>query len=485
MAASDATREISLEQLRETMIDLERSHRHERQLRFESEGLLEGLQALTEAHDMGQVFDNLSRVLRRFVPFENAFILLATVEGQLKPFRATSPIFDGMEWRAGEMMRRVLGGQIVCCFDIAQVPEWQEQPAAVRTSVRSVIHAPLRTETLTAVLVFVHSRLAFFTADHVRLLERLAPLGNQALANIEYLQMLKDRARELRESNEMLETSHLQLLQSEKMASIGQLAAGVAHEINNPLGFVLSNLGSLELYVNELLEVLSAYEILEATLPESSPALHQVHGIKARVDLDYLRQDVLQLVQESREGCVRVRDIVRDLKDFSCAEMTEDWQPSNVEKGLDSTLSLSLNEFKYKVELVKQYGGVPDIECLPSQLNQVFLNLIVNAEQSIEGQGRIWVRTGREGETVWVEIADEGQGIPAKYMSRIFDPFFTSKPVGQGTGLGLSLSYSIVRRHNGRIDVDSEPGCGSRFRIWLPIKHIEASANQAPGCAGQ
>ncbi|MBK7285289.1 MAG: hypothetical protein IPI83_14060 [Sphingomonadales bacterium] len=203
------------------------------------------------------------------------------------------------------------------------------------------------------------------------------------------------------------------------------------------------------------------------------------------MDLVYLRQDVLQLMQESREGCVRVRDIVRDLKDFSCAEMTEDWQPSNVEKGLDSTLSLSLNEFKYKVELVKQYGGVPDIECLPSQLNQVFLNLIVNAEQSIEGQGRIWVRTGREGETVWVEIADEGQGIPAKYMSRIFDPFFTSKPVGQGTGLGLSPSYSIVRRHNGRIDVDSEPGCGSRFRIWLPIKHIEASANQAPGCAGQ
>lgn len=478
---SDATRTVSLEELRAAMVDLERSRQHERQLRFESEGLLEGLQALTEARDTQQVFDKLSRVLRRFVPFEDAFILLAAGDGRLRPLRATAPIFEELEWRAGEMLSRVLGGQTVCVFDIGQVPEWQGQPEAVRARVRSVIHAPLRTETLTAVLVFVHSLPAFFTADHVRLLERLAPLGNQALASIDYRQKLEERARELNESNEALKTSHLQLLQSEKMASIGQLAAGVAHEINNPVGFVLSNLGSLELYVQELLEVLSAYEVLEATPAPSGPALLNVHQIKARVDLDYLRHDVLQLVQESRNGCERVRNIVQDLKDFSRAGLTEDWQAANVEDGLDSTLNITANEFKYKAELVKEYGGVPDIDCLPSQLNQVFLNLIVNAGQAIEGKGRIWARTGRDGEAIWVEIADDGRGIAAKNLNQIFDPFFTTKPVGQGTGLGLALSYGIVRKHNGRIEVHSEPGRGSRFRVWLPIRHVEAQSEEIHG----
>ncbi len=474
MPASDATHEVSLEQLRETMVDLERARRHERQLRFESEGLLEGLQALTEAHDTTQVFDHLSRVLRRFVPFEDAFMLLASGADELRPVRATSPVFEGLVWHTGQMLRRVLGGNIVCVFDIGQVPEWQQQPAAVRNRVHSVIHAPLRTETRNAVLVFVHSQPACFTTDHVRLLERFAPLGNQALASIEYRQRLEAQTRELRAANEALQTTHLQLLQSEKMASIGQLAAGVAHEINNPVGFVLSNLGSLAQYVQELLEVLSAYEGLEAALLPSVPALTQVHDIKAHVDLDYLKQDVIQLLQESRDGCIRVRNIVQDLKDFSRVGSTETWQLANVETGLDSTINIGLNEFKHHIEVVKEYGGVPDIECLPSQLNQVFLNLIVNAAQSIERQGRIRVRTSHDGEAIWVEIVDNGRGISPANVSRIFDPFYTTKPVGQGTGLGLSLSYGIVQKHHGRIEVDSEPGRGSRFRIWLPIRRIEA-----------
>jgi len=478
MAASDATREISLEELRETMVDLEQARRHERQLRFESEGLLEGLQALTEARDTGQVFDKLSRVLRRFVPFEDAFMLLAGASGELRTVRATAPVFEGLHWRAGKMLQRVLDGQIVCVFDLAEVPEWQDQPAAVRNRARSAIHAPLRSETLNAVLVFVHAQPAFFTADQVRLLERFAPLGNQALISIEYRQQLEERARELRAANDALETSHLQLLQSEKMASIGQLAAGVAHEINNPVGFVLSNLGSLAHYLDDFLEVLSAYERLEAELPPSLPGLSALRALKARVDLGYLRRDVLLLLQESHDGCTRVRDIVQDLKDFSRAGGAEVWQAANVEAGLDSTLNITANELKYKAELVKEFAGVPDIECLPSQLNQVFLNLIVNAAQAIEQGGKVWVRTGREGDAIWVEVADDGRGIPAENLGRIFDPFFTTKPVGQGTGLGLALSYGIVRKHNGRIEVDSKPGCGSRFRVWLPIRQVAAGTEE-------
>ncbi|OHC72754.1 MAG: ATPase [Rhodocyclales bacterium RIFCSPLOWO2_02_FULL_63_24] len=312
----------------------------------------------------------------------------------------------------------------------------------------------------------------------MRLLERFAPLGNQALISIEYRQQLEERARELRAANDALETSHLQLLQSEKMASIGQLAAGVAHEINNPVGFVLSNLGSLAHYLDDFLEVLSAYERLEAELPPSLPGLSALRALKARVDLGYLRRDVLLLLQESHDGCTRVRDIVQDLKDFSRAGGAEVWQAANVEAGLDSTLNITANELKYKAELVKEFAGVPDIECLPSQLNQVFLNLIVNAAQAIEQGGKVWVRTGREGDAIWVEVADDGRGIPAENLGRIFDPFFTTKPVGQGTGLGLALSYGIVRKHNGRIEVDSKPGCGSRFRVWLPIRQVAAGTEE-------
>jgi signal transduction histidine kinase len=163
----------------------------------------------------------------------------------------------------------------------------------------------------------------------------------------------------------------------------------------------------------------------------------------------------------------RVKRIVQDLKDFSHVDET-DKQWASLEKGMDSTLNVVWNELKYKTEVVKEYAGIPDIECIPSQLNQVFMNLLINAAQAIDKHGRITVRTGQEEQKVWVEIQDTGRGIKPEHLSRIFDPFFTTKPVGKGTGLGLSLSYGIVNKHHGRIDVHSEEGWGTRFRIWLP-----------------
>jgi signal transduction histidine kinase len=158
---------------------------------------------------------------------------------------------------------------------------------------------------------------------------------------------------------------------------------------------------------------------------------------------------------------------VQDLKDFSHVDET-DKQWASLEKGMDSTLNVVWNELKYKTEVVKEYAGIPDIECIPSQLNQVFMNLLINAAQAIDKHGRITVRTGQEDQKVWVEIQDTGRGIKPEHLSRIFDPFFTTKPVGKGTGLGLSLSYGIVNKHNGRIEVHSEEGQGTSFRIWLP-----------------
>ncbi|MDP2109767.1 MAG: ATP-binding protein [Thiobacillus sp.] len=277
------------------------------------------------------------------------------------------------------------------------------------------------------------------------------------------------RIQSLSDMNKKLAEAQGQLLQSEKMASIGHLAAGVAHEINNPIGFVYSNLGSLEKYIKELFAVLDGYE-----QAQGDPAkLAEVEALKKKVDMGYLKEDVPALMNESRDGISRVKKIVQNLKDFSHVDTSNELQWTNLHSGIDSTLNIVWNEIKYKAEVNKTYGDIPDIKCLPSELNQVFMNMLVNAAHAIDERGVITIRTGREGDQVWVEIADNGKGIKAEHIKRIFDPFFTTKPVGKGTGLGLSLSYSIVQKHNGHIDVNSEVGKGTAFRVWLPIQQEE------------
>jgi two-component system NtrC family sensor kinase len=275
-----------------------------------------------------------------------------------------------------------------------------------------------------------------------------------------------------------LEDTHSQLLQSEKMASIGQLAAGLVHELNNPIGFVNSNLGTLHGYVAELLKIIDAFEAEETGLGEEER--QRLAAIKEQAELALLREDALDLVNESTDGLRRVRQIIRDLTDFSHVSDAQ-WQWADLHKGLDSTLNIVNNEVKYVADVIREYGQLPEVECLPSQLNQVFLNMLVNAAQAIKGKrGTITVRTGRcDGEHVFVEISDNGEGISQEIQTRIFDPFFTTKPVGKGTGLGLSLSYSIVARHRGCIEVRSEPGAGTTFRIVLPVKQ-EAQSTAAP-----
>lgn len=273
---------------------------------------------------------------------------------------------------------------------------------------------------------------------------------------------------ELEKAHHELQTSHAQLLQAEKLASIGQLAAGVAHEINNPVGYVYSNLRTLQKYIDNLYQMLDSYEQLESLVSDQN-ALKTVQALKQELDIEYLKDDVRSLVSESCEGISRVKGIVQDLKDFSHVDEAE-WQWADLARGLNSTLNIVSNEIKYKAEVVKEYSDLPEVECLASQINQVFMNLLVNAAHAIEEHGTITVRTGIEDNGAWVAINDTGKGIDAETQKKIFDPFFTTKPVGTGTGLGLSLSYSIMQKHHGKISVDSKPGHGSTFRIWLPLR---------------
>ncbi|MBI5784429.1 MAG: histidine kinase [Rhodocyclales bacterium] len=264
-----------------------------------------------------------------------------------------------------------------------------------------------------------------------------------------------------------LEEAHNQLLQSEKLASIGQLAAGVAHEINNPIGFVNSNLGTLKNYTAQLFELLDEYVQAESKLPAET--VQRLATAKQTADLDFVREDMTSLIAESMDGTARVRRIVQDLRDFSRPGDSE-WKSVDLHTCIDSTLNVVWNEIKFKAEVVREFGQLPPVECLPFQLNQVFLNLLVNAAQAIPERGTITLLTACDGDHVSISVADTGTGMPPEVRDRIFDPFFTTKPVGKGTGLGLSVAYGIIEKHGGRIDVDTAPGKGTTFTIRLPVK---------------
>ncbi len=278
--------------------------------------------------------------------------------------------------------------------------------------------------------------------------------------------------------DEQLAQAQAHLLQSDKLAAIGQLAAGVAHEINNPIGFVSSNMGTLQHYVQEISEVLDAYAGLGAAGEANATALAAVEQLKQQKNLDYVRGDIKQLMAESQEGLQRVRKIVADLKSFSHVDEAN-WKWADLRAGLESTLNMVWNELKYHCTLHKEFGDIPEVWCLPSQLNQVFMNLLVNAGQAITGKGDITIRTGQRGDEVFIAIADTGSGIPPEVQARLFEPFFTTKPVGKGTGLGLSLAYSIVQKHGGRIEVDSTFDKGTTFTVWLPVKGPAAASATA------
>ncbi|MBI5138001.1 MAG: PAS domain S-box protein [Nitrospirae bacterium] len=269
-----------------------------------------------------------------------------------------------------------------------------------------------------------------------------------------------------------------QLLQSEKLASLGQLAAGVAHEINNPVGYVNANIGTLGGYLSDLFQVIDAYREADALIASHPELAERVRAARVRADLDYLRGDTQALVEECVEGITRVKRIVRDLREFSHVN-NDEWELADLHRGIESTLNIVRNEIKYKAEVVREYADLPMVECVPSQLSQVFMNLLVNAAHAIQQRGTITIRTGAAGEFVWVEVADDGKGIPPEHMEKLFDPFFTTKPVGQGTGLGLSLAYGIVRKHNGTIDVASEEGNGATFRVTLPVRRAKPAEEAA------
>jgi len=265
-----------------------------------------------------------------------------------------------------------------------------------------------------------------------------------------------------------LKASQLQLLQQEKMATVGTLAAGVAHEINNPLGFILSNMRALKKYIDRILEFMLA----QTDYIEEGPnelGLEKLKLLKKEMKLDYISTDIQDLLNESLDGAERVKDIVQGLKNFSRVDQAER-QSIDINECLDSTIKIVWNEIKYKATVNKEFSKLPQTFCYPQQLNQAFLNFIINASHAIEKQGVITLKSYEQDGNICVEITDTGKGIPPDIIENIFEPFFTTKEVGTGTGLGLSIVYDIiVKNHKGNVTVQSEEGIGTTFTVQLPV----------------
>lgn len=327
--------------------------------------------------------------------------------------------------------------------------------------------------------------LKWLAVENAKKAEDYSSLNNTLLNTqkelVEKNMRLEQTLADIKKINEELTDTRSKMTQSEKMASLGVLSAGVAHEINNPIGFVNSNFNSLASYTGIFAELYrfdsELYDALkEGDITKAGETLKKIESYKEEVDADFAIGDIKELIKESKDGIDRVVKIVTSLKEFSHAG-TGGRAECDINKCIENTITLCWNQIKYKAELVREFGELPPVWCNPHKMGQVFMNIIVNAVHAIADHGTIRIKTYAHGENAVIKISDNGIGIPEDVMKRLFEPFFTTKPVGIGTGLGLSIVYGIIKEHNGSIDIQSRPFEETTFTISIPIS--EKQANRA------
>jgi len=313
----------------------------------------------------------------------------------------------------------------------------------------------------------VQRRTAEVTKQKKEIEEKNLELNHQKEELQATNEMLADQKEELQSALENLKLAQSQLVQSEKMASIGQLVAGIAHEINNPVTFISAGVDSLWTNLEEVRQVLDIYHRI--TPENSGERLKEIETMKERIDYKQAIREINELIASIKNGTERTTQIVNGLRTFS--RLDEDvLKFADLHEGLESTLILLRNKYKNRIEIQREYGQLPPVECYPGQLNQVFMNILSNAIDAIEDRGTIMIATEQSNGTITIRIRDNGKGIPKPIRAKIFDPFYTTKEVGSGTGLGLSISHGIIEKHKGDIKVVSEVGKGSEFIITIPVR---------------
>ena len=286
---------------------------------------------------------------------------------------------------------------------------------------------------------------------------------------------LSNKNEELNEAYKELKDAQSLLVHNEKMRSLGELVAGVAHELNNPINFIYGNMFHLNDYSENLIKIISMYEEIEQT--SENGKFKEIKNLKKEIDYDFLKDDIKEIIKSCSEGSERSKQIILELKNFSRLDQG-DIKEINVNESIDSTLNILMNKYRDKVVIYKEYSDLPMLNCYAGQLNQVFMNILDNAVQAIHGKGDVYIKTYSENNNIVIEFKDTGEGIEQEILPKIFDPFFTTKPVGTGSGMGLSISYKIIKTHNGTIDIKSEKGKGTTFTLKIPLNSEEEIKNK-------
>jgi signal transduction histidine kinase len=454
--------------------------------------LTELSQAVNATLDPERIYEQALDRLVEGMAYQAAYLLLVDEPGRvLRVHRARSrlpvPAAAGVSLDAAASVSAKVAttGVPVVVNDVEDTTEPVFLPQVQALGVRAFVCVPLRQKArVIGILNVVSSQPHRFTPGDAELLAAVANHVALAIDKAESFRTIEDlsrgledkvrvRTEQLRATNEELQGAYrelqatqMQLVQREKMASVGQLVAGVAHELNNPIGFVASNAATLEDFVGRLRAMLEAYRARASALPAPERGALQAEWEQRKVD--YVLRYLDSMIQGIREGAERTRKIVRDLRVFARGD-DDVWQAVDLHDEVESSLTLLGPLLKDRVVVHRKYGELPSVVCVRSQIDQVLLNLLANAAQAIEGPGAITLETRLEGDQAVLTIADTGRGIAPEVRGRIFDPFFTTKPLGEGTGLGLSITYEIVKKHGGEIGVDSRPREGATFTVRLPV----------------
>lgn len=468
----------TIEQLRESLQETTRLKAQAERYRLESELLLGSMEAVLKTDAPSDMFAQMFDVFRQLLPCNYCFVLEASGPGEMHCTACSDGVFIDSKWQVDALFKKVLEGHTLSTFRLDPILEWQGQSEKLRSAANSALYSPVELQDNTAILVLTSSDVGGFSKNDEKLVARFSALVAQTMANVA-AKLLQSENQQLRVAKEKAEED---LIHSEKMASIGQLAAGVAHEINNPMGFIFSNSSTLRQYVDDigvLLSLMSRWIESDAEPSEEMlrECLSEFRRLWQELDVEFLREDMTSLLQDNEAGLERIRDIVLALRSFSRQDKGT-WEAADINAGLDLTLKMVMNELKYKAEIVTDLQPLPQIKCQAGRLNQVWMNMLVNAGQAIDSFGTITISTKCVKEGVEISISDTGSGISKEGLARIFDPFYTTKDVGEGTGLGLSISYSIIEQHGGRIEVDSQLNRGTCFRVFLPFDTPAAFAEQ-------
>jgi signal transduction histidine kinase len=506
LAVGVALREQRRRRRNEELLDLQSeeiiysNHQLEKKFRdledkIEQLSLLSELAAAVNASlDPEKIYDQALHQLVHRMGYERTYLFVVDeAHGVLRGDRmAGGDAAEDAEFRRRELpldagasasARVALTGLPIHVPDVTTATEPLHHATAHAHGVRSFVAVPLRVKARAfGVLNVVSSRPQRFGDADVELVAAVANHVALAVDRAESFRTIEEltrgledkvrvRTEQLRAAHEELQAAYrdlqatqMQLVQREKMASVGQLVAGVAHELNNPIGFVFSNVTTLEDFVRRLRSILDEYRALPLEVPARARIDERWQALKVDYALKYLDS----MIQGIREGAERARKIVRDLRVFARGQ-DEVWQPVDLHEEIESSLTLLNHLLKERIAVDRKFAALPPVECIRSQIDQVILNLLANAAQAITGTGTITIETRRDGDRAVLTITDSGPGIAPDVMGRVFDPFFTTKPVGEGTGLGLSISYEIVKKHGGEIRAENAGGNGAVFTVALPL----------------